>query len=71
MGAGYALGTKRKPSAVFAIRPLSSLWAEAVALLLLLHYLLTLPASAIEPLLVFVAFYLYCKDQKPYRLSPQ
>jgi len=57
MGAGYALGTERIPTAVFAIRvggPLSSLRAEAVALLLLLHYLLTLPASATAPLLVFV-----------------
>jgi hypothetical protein len=56
MGAGYALGTKRIPTAVFAIRvggPLS-LRAEAVALLLLLHYLLTFPASAMAPLLVFV-----------------
>jgi hypothetical protein len=58
MGAGYALGTERIPTAVFAIQvggPLSSLRAEAVAfLLLLLHYLLTFPASAMEPLLVFV-----------------
>jgi hypothetical protein len=46
MGAGYALGTKRITTDVFAIRvggPLSSLRAEAVALLLLLHYLLTFP----------------------------
>ncbi len=44
IGAGYSLGTERIPTAVFAIRvggPLSSLRAEAVALLLLLHYLLT------------------------------
>ena len=57
MGAGYAVGTKRIPSAVLAIRvggPLSSLRAEAVALLLRIHYLLTLPASAMAPLLVFV-----------------
>jgi hypothetical protein len=57
MGAGYALGTERIPTAVFAIRvggPLSSLRAEAVALLLLLNYLLTFPASATAPLLVFV-----------------
>ena len=57
MGAGYAVGTERIPSAVLAIRvggPLSSLRAEAVALLLLLHYLLTLPVSEMAPLLVFV-----------------
>ena len=57
MGAGYALGTERIPSAVLAIRvggPLSSLRAEAVALLLLINYLLTFPASAMAPLLVFV-----------------
>ena len=57
MGAGYAVGTKRIPSALLAIRvggPLSSLRAEAVALLLLLHYLSTLPASAMAPLLIFV-----------------
>ena len=34
--------------------PLSSLRAEAVALLLLINYLLTFPASAMAPLLVFV-----------------
>ncbi len=57
LAAGYALGTKRIPLAVFAILvgvPLSSLRAEAIALLVLLHYLLTLPASAMAPLLVFV-----------------